>query len=32
MSRTIVKPALSICMPFDAAWIARSAVDSCTYV
>jgi len=30
MSRTIVNPDDSICMPFDAAWMARSAVDSCT--
>ena len=32
MSRTIVKPDASIWMPLDAAWMARSAVDSATYV
>jgi hypothetical protein len=29
-SRTIVKPDDIICMPFDTAWIARSAVESIT--
>src|SRR3970040_117695 len=28
MSRTIVKPLASICIPFDAAWIARSVADA----